>query len=210
MKKKIKRTRNTLGKRKITTGGSVRQVGYMNLDCFMCRESVKVDRDTKAALCGKCTMLASGAGSPKQAPKKEAIIEMRNGFAIVVGYKTDATDKPAKLNKDGTARKARRPNGTVVKKISSGRPRGWHLKKRFVDVDGTVFKFGVTTNKKTVAARKSEAKTRKLSKSAEKYIAASKTPLAAPKKRGRPKGSKNKPNTTRKRAKKKILTKRRR
>jgi hypothetical protein len=200
-KNKVKRTRNTLGKRKVVTGQTRTQAGFKTLDCIMCREAVKVDKDTKAVLCGRCTMLASGAPAPKSAPKKTAVIEndSRTGLPVFKGYVTEG--KAPKLNKDGTPRKKRSPNGTVAKKVSSGRPRGWHLKKRFVDTDGTVYKFGVSTGKKTVEARKNEAKQRKMAKSASKYVETLK-PTAAPKKRGRPKGSKNKPKRVTKRARK--------
>ncbi len=209
--KLMKRTRNTIGKRKIVAGQTRKLSGFRNLDCFMCHEAVKVDNDTKAVLCGTCTMLASGSPAPKMAVKKEVIMEMKNGLPVVVGYKTEGKTGPAKLNKDGSPRKKRAPNGSVVKKVSSGRPRGWHLKKRFVDVDGIVYKFGVSTNKKTVAARKSEAKTKKLAKVASKYMRVTKSSSGVAKKtskRGRPKGSKNKPKTARKTVKRKTTSRR--
>lgn len=211
--KTVKRTRNTLNKRRknTTETRTVKTVGMKNIDCFMCHEAVKVDTDTRAVLCGTCTMLASGAPAPKMAVKKEVIMEMKNGLPVVVGHRTIGKTSGVKLNKDGTPRKKRSPNGSVVKKVSSGRPRGWHLKKRFVDVDGTVFKFGVSTNKKTVKARVNEAKARKTAKSASKYMSMTKASTSSAKKtskRGRPKGSKNKPKTARKTVKRKTTTRR--
>lgn len=194
MKKIKRRTRNTIGKRSAVGGQSIKAVGFKNIHCFFCHENVKVDKDTKTALCGTCTVRAAGnAAAPKAPAQKIVEIEMVNGLPMVKSV-THVSGKggPVRLNMDGTPRKKRAPNGSVPKKIPSGRPRGWHLKKKFVDVDGVVFRFGVCTNKKTVAARKSESATRKVAKSAAKYIKqAKKSPVKkATKKRAKKPGRK--------------------
>lgn len=85
--------------------------------CFFCKVDVpRADVRAKSALCGTC--VSKLVGSPQ---------------AIGKG------PKPVKV-----APKVKVPKVKKVKVVSkaSGFGRGWHLKKKFVAPDGTVYSFG--------------------------------------------------------------------
>ena len=84
------------------------------LGCLFCKTHTTVDRGTRAVLCEKC--VSKLAGAPQM-------------------FKP----KAPKLTKAGIPRKRR---GTAVKKVPSGRPRGWHFKVFYRDSDGSVFSRG--------------------------------------------------------------------
>jgi hypothetical protein len=88
------------------------------IKCIFCKTDARVDRGVKAILCPACT--ARVAGTPTQIGKVPKVAK---------------AEKKAKVKK--VARKVK-----TAATASTGRGRGWHLKKHFVDVDGTVYSFG--------------------------------------------------------------------
>lgn len=104
--------KGTLKQRPVTTYRGPK--GGKTVDCLICKTPVPVAHDIRAAVCGTCVARVI----PPPVQKKP------------VGVTLTKSGKP------------RAKRGTAVKKVPSGRGRGWHLKKRFVDVDGTVYSFG--------------------------------------------------------------------
>jgi hypothetical protein len=90
------------------------------ISCFFCRAAVpQAAPKSKAVLCGNCVQRLTG--SPEaigRAPKPLAAAPKA---------------RPPKVRRSPAAN-----SGTKA----GGRGRGWHLKKHFVDADGTVYAFG--------------------------------------------------------------------
>jgi hypothetical protein len=86
------------------------------LDCLICGEPVAVDAGTVSAVCGSCTSRAVGG------PVAPSIIK-----------------KEPSMTKAGVPRKRR---GEGKPYVSSGFPRGWHFKKKYVHTDGQVYSKG--------------------------------------------------------------------
>jgi len=100
-------------------------MAYKNLKCFNCRVAVRVDKETKAVLCADCTNRIAGVPESLLPPAP-------------------------KLTKSGKPRKKR---GTAVKKVPSGKPRGWHFKICYVHKDGTVWSRGELVTDPKVAKK---------------------------------------------------------
>lgn len=84
------------------------------IGCLFCKNHTQVDRGTRSVLCEKC--VSKLAGAPQV-------------------YKPHVP----KLTKAGVPRKRR---GTAIKKVPSGRSRGWHFKVFYRAPDGQAFSRG--------------------------------------------------------------------
>lgn len=104
-------------------------------ECFFCKKTVpRANAKSKAVLCGDCVQRLTG--SP------ESIGKVPGNVKLPKAPKAPKEPKPTKVTR-AAGRGRPRKNGAAPKSAApTGRGRGWHLKKRFVDADGTVYSFG--------------------------------------------------------------------
>lgn len=104
------------------------------IKCVFCKNTLQVDKTIKAALCSHC--VARLSGSPQEIGK------------FPKDKTTPKVKKAKKVVKKKTTRKKRGTTKPVVtsadnlKKFGGSPGRGWHLAKKFVAPNGSVWSFG--------------------------------------------------------------------
>ncbi|MDE1940740.1 MAG: hypothetical protein KGI66_01350 [Patescibacteria group bacterium] len=103
--------------------------------CFFCHKPVRADSSAKAILCGDCVSRLSDPPELPKALQPKPVDENGNPIIKKRGRprKTDSAQPDAK-----PVKKERR---SAAKTVSSGKGRGWHLKKVF-EHEGQFYSFG--------------------------------------------------------------------
>lgn len=102
-------------KRKLTKNTDPRMMNRQKskiINCLGCHADFMGSADASAGICANCCQILAG---PPVMPKVKS------------------PNAPPTLTKSGKPRKKRAPNGSGKKIVSSGRPRGWHLKASYID-----------------------------------------------------------------------------
>jgi len=115
------------------------------LKCVFCKELVKADATIRAVLCSRCT--ARLAGTPVEIGKFPK--DTSNPKVKKVKVKKVVKKKRVKRVKKGTISKPVSTSAELLKKFGGSPGRGWHLSKKFVAPNGSVWSFGEMTKPAT-------------------------------------------------------------